>query len=84
MSKSKNRLQNLPQKESEKLFCQCMRYADIKNLKKIDFDDVLTFIEEIASLKNGTLEVKIKDCKATIFIRHQKTYPRRTKKISKK
>lgn len=43
---------------------QCLRYADIKNLKKIEFDDVLTFIEEVTSLKNGTLEVKIKDGKA--------------------
>jgi hypothetical protein len=46
-----------------------MRYVNIKNLKKIGFDDVLTFIEEVAFLKNGTLEVKIKDRKAIIFIK---------------
>ena len=49
------------------------------DITEISFDDVLTILEEIAKLKDGTLELKIQNYKLTKINGHWKSYPRKTK-----
>lgn len=62
----------LAQKQMVRLF----RNIDIT---EISFDDVLTILEEIVKLKDGTLELKIQNYKLTKINGHWKSYPRKTK-----
>ncbi|MBD3362323.1 hypothetical protein GF362_01230 [Candidatus Dojkabacteria bacterium] len=63
---------NLSDKQTE-------RYLSIPSVEKVDFDDLISFAERISMIEgNGSLEVKLKDYKVTIFIHHHKTYPKKT------
>ena len=58
---------------------QMIRLFNNINIMDICFDDVLTILEEIAKLKDGTLELKIQNYKLTKINGHWKSYPRKTK-----
>lgn len=58
---------------------QMVRLFSNIDITEISFDDVLTILEEIAKLKDGTLELKIQNYKLTKINGHWKSYPRKTK-----
>jgi hypothetical protein len=58
---------------------QMIRLFNNINIMDICFDDVLTILEEIAKLKDGTLELKVQNYKLTKINGHWKSYPRKTK-----
>jgi len=58
---------------------QMVRLFENINIMEINFDDVITILEEIAKLKDGTLELKIQNYKLTKINGHWKSYPRKTK-----
>jgi hypothetical protein len=58
---------------------QMVRLFENINIMEICFDDVITILEEIAKLKDGTLELKVQNYKLTKINGHWKSYPRKTK-----
>lgn len=58
---------------------QLVRLFNNVDIMAINFDDVITILEEIAKLKDGTLELKIQNFKLTKINGHWKSYPRKTK-----
>jgi len=58
---------------------QLARLFNNVDILAINFDDVITILEEIAKLKGGTLEFKIQNFKLTKINGHWKSYPRKTK-----
>ena len=59
---------------------QALRFAEIPSVSKMDFDDLLSIVEEISAMGgNGTIEIKVHNYKVTLFKRHHKTYPKKTK-----
>lgn len=58
---------------------QALRFAGIPNVSKMDFDDLLSIVEEISAMGgNGTIEIKVHNYKVTLFKRHHKTYSKKT------
>ena len=58
---------------------QMTRLITNANMADIKFDDIITILEEITKLKDGTLELKIQNYKLTKINGHWKSYPRKTK-----
>jgi hypothetical protein len=58
---------------------QMTRLITNANMADIQFDDIITILEEITKLKNGTLELKFQNYQLTKINGYWKSYPRKTK-----
>lgn len=58
---------------------QMTRLITNANMADIKFDDIITILEEITKLKDGTLELKFHNYQLTKINGYWKSYPRKTK-----
>lgn len=70
---------HLPEETASLIERQMTRLITNANMADIKFDDIITILEEITKLKDGTLELKFQNFQLTKINGYWKSYPRKTK-----